>query len=142
MSNEAAIIDWSETRRMAADMISKAEEILRLCAAHAPAKASYSPRLKLVRSVVAAHYGLTSDAILKADRRAPVAWARSTAMFLCRELIPDCDGREIEREFKRTHGCLDNSVQVVAARCQTDARARADISELRQLISRNELFKS
>src|SRR5581483_1209297 len=82
MSNEAAIIDWSETRRMAADMISKAEEILRLCAAHAPAKASYSPRLKLVRSVVAAHYGLTSDAILKADRRAPVAWARSTAMFL------------------------------------------------------------
>ena len=115
-------IDFAETRKLALSMVTQAEKILALLAIREPATAarrSSSLQISVIRGVVAAHFGFTSEQMLKPDRRAKMAWARMVAMFLCRELTA-CSLEQIGADFKRDHGCVMNACKVVHLRCTND----------------------
>lgn len=138
----AAEIDFSETRRLATQMIVQGERIISLLELQRPlpgiASVTDSPeKMKLIRRVVAARFGLSMEQLNEMNREAARVWPRMVAMYLCRKLT-NCSDLAIEREFKRTHGCLDNAIKTINERISVDdvdgRRSKADVKELFHMI--------
>lgn len=141
MNAESTFIDWNETRRMAAEMISLGHKLLSAVENGDPRRDNVDLKIKFIRSVVAAKYGFSADGLLKRQRTEQIASARMVAMVLCREFVK-CQDRVIEADFLRTHGCIANAIEKVTARCECEPDFAAQVSDLRLLISQNDLFKN
>ena len=133
----AAQADWAETRRLASQIIKIGEHLLSFTVTNAPPGLKPARlQLSVIRSTVAAYYGIRVEKIITQDRHAKLAWARMVAMFLARELT-DLSFEEIGNDFKRDHGSVCNACKVVKSRCETEPRtAGADVVALRSLLER------
>ena len=138
--------NMAETRKLAMDLLMIGEKILALLAQRDPETAA--PRggidteikIRLVRKIVAAHFGFSDEQVLKRDRRSTIVWVRMVAMFMCKEVLK-VEDRAIEDSFRRTHGCLDNAMRMVKNRCEVETAdgrmCREDVLSLRAKIMAN-----
>jgi hypothetical protein len=140
--NSPFSIDFAETRRLALDLLQRAEKIIALLNMHEQiakrtAGTDSIKRLALIQTCAAAYFGYTREAMLAQDRRAPRVWARAVAAVVCREFT-NCAGTAIEDAFRRSHGFLKNSQNIVAWRTtQPTAEGRrcaGDLANVRQQV--------
>ena len=134
-------INFSETRRLAAEMVATGEKIIQLLSYCNPtaSEASMDLKLHVVMRLVGGYFNFNLDAMRKQDRTARVVWARQVAMYLARELT-HCTMQEIATEFRRDRGCVEHAIRAVKARCETDEHCRADVFKLQAQLTSSSSF--
>ncbi len=134
-------INFSETRRLAAEMVATGEKIIQLLTFcnPTPCEAAMDLKLHVVMRVVGSYFNFSLDGMRRKGRKSRVVWARQVAMYLARELT-HCTFKEIAIEFNRDHGCVINAIRVVKARCDTDERCRHDVLTLQAQLTSSSSF--
>lgn len=86
-------------------------------------------KVKLIRTLVAEHYGVTEGDILSIQRTEPIVTARQVAMYFAVQLLHLSD-KECSYEFQRERYSTAQSCKAVASRC-LNRKFSADIASLR-----------